>query len=148
MILASSMRPGWHHQNLNGGFSTAVPSRAETHTITAMARIKNAWVQISIPEPRLYLSEEEEASAAILLETSGELKPAQIQGIVHLVSHSVEGLEPERVTVVDTRGQVLSQDLGRETGFGLTTSQYEIQRRVERELEQDRSRMVSATARL
>jgi flagellar M-ring protein FliF len=107
-----------------------------TRTITAMAGIKNAWVQISIPEPRLYLSEEEEASAAILLETSGELKPAQIQGIVHLVSHSVEGLEPERVTVVDTRGQVLSQDLGRETGFGLTTSQYEIQRRVERELEQ------------
>lgn len=107
-----------------------------TRTITAMAGIKNAWVQISIPEPRLYLSEEEEASAAILLETSGDLKPAQIQGIVHLVSHSVEGLDPERVTVVDTRGQVLSQDLGQESGLGLTTSQYEIQRRVERELEQ------------
>lgn len=105
-------------------------------TITSMSGIKNAWVQISIPEPRLYLSEEEEASAAILLETSGELKPAQVQGIVHLVSHSVEGLNPDQVTVVDTRGQVLSQDLRGDSNLGLTTSQFEIQRQVERELEQ------------
>ncbi len=107
-----------------------------TRTITAMAGIKNAWVQISIPEPRLYLSQEEKATGAILLETIGELRPEQVRGIVHLVSHSVEGLDTEQITVVDTRGQVLSQDLSPNSNLGLTSSQFDIQRRTERELEQ------------
>mgnify|MGYP003763974867 CR=1 FL=1 len=107
-----------------------------TRTITAMAGIKNAWVQISIPEPRLYLSQEERATGAILLETVGELRPEQVRGIVHLVSHSVEGLDTEDVTVVDIRGQVLSHDIGSTTALGLTSNQFEIQRQTERELEQ------------
>lgn len=107
-----------------------------TRTITAMAGIKNAWVQISIPEPRLYLSQEEKSTGAILLETVGELHPDQVRGIVHLVSHSVEGLETEQITVVDTRGQVLSQDLSAASGLSLTSNQFDIQRQTEKELEQ------------
>lgn len=107
-----------------------------TRTIMAMSGIKNAWVQISLPEPRLYQAQEEKASAAILLENGGELSSAQVRGIIHLVSHSVEGLEPEMVTVVNTGGEVLSQGLENKDLLGLTTNQLDLQRQIERELEQ------------
>ena len=35
----------------------------------------------------------------------------QVRGIIHLVSSAVEGLEPEKVTVVDARGKVLSRNI-------------------------------------
>jgi flagellar M-ring protein FliF len=44
-----------------------------------------------------------------------------VSGIVHLVASSVEGLKPENVTVVDTDGTVLSQDIALNGGQGNTT---------------------------
>jgi flagellar M-ring protein FliF len=35
----------------------------------------------------------------------------QVRGIIHLVASAVEGLEPEKVTVVDSRGKVLSKNV-------------------------------------
>ncbi|MGI6576331.1 MAG: flagellar basal-body MS-ring/collar protein FliF [bacterium] len=107
-----------------------------TRTIMAMSGVKNAWVQISLPEPRLYQTQEEKASAAILIENRGELSPVQVQGIINLVSHSVEGLQPEMVTVVNTKGEVLSQQLEQQNILGLTTNQLDLRRQIERELEQ------------
>jgi len=51
------------------------------------------------------------------------------------VASSVEGLEPNQVTVVDNHGQVLSQNSA-DSDAQLTASQIETQRRVERDLEQ------------
>jgi flagellar M-ring protein FliF len=58
------------------------------------------------------------------------------QGIVHLVSGSVEGLPTENITVVDVDGNVLSAATSEESNLaGLTGSQQEFQNELEAGLE-------------
>ncbi len=70
-----------------------------------------------------------------MLDTVGQLDTGQVRAIVHLVSHSVEGLTPpENITVVDTSGQLLSDLIDPEvTSTGLSAAQLQLQRSVEKE---------------
>ena len=83
----------------------------------------------------------EEASpptASVVLDTVGELSASQVRAIMHLVSHSVEGLVLENITVVDISGQVLSDLIDPQVSpAGLSVSQLQLQRSVEREIERN-----------
>ena len=107
-----------------------------TRTISQMPDVQRARVHLVIPERRLFSSDREPASAAVVItpRRGKTLSAAQVQGVVHLVSSSVEGLEPSHVTVVDSRGQVLSQPK-EEVQAQLTGSQLELRREMERDLE-------------
>jgi len=59
------------------------------------------------------------------------LAPVQVEGIVHLVSSAVEGLEPGNVTIVDTSGKVLFKRTDSSQIGQMTTTQFEYQRNVE-----------------
>ncbi|HJT24400.1 MAG TPA: flagellar basal-body MS-ring/collar protein FliF, partial [bacterium] len=48
------------------------------------------------------------ASVVLELKPDAQLKKEQVRGIVHLVSASVEGLKPENVNVIDSKGNILS----------------------------------------
>jgi len=48
------------------------------------------------------------ASVLVTTDPSKPLNPGQVQAIVHLVSSSVEGMNPNDVTVADSQGDVLS----------------------------------------
>jgi flagellar M-ring protein FliF len=63
------------------------------------------------------------------------LAKTQVNGIVHLVSSSVEGLQVKDVTVVDGHGRLLSSSAGSDDAAGLTGSQLEYQRTVEKDIE-------------
>ena len=54
-----------------------------------------------IPERRLFERDRETPSAAIVLKLMGDLDPSQVRAIRHLVASAVEGLKPERVSIVD-----------------------------------------------
>lgn len=79
-------------------------------TIASLAPVEAARVHLALPEKRLFKSEQEQASASVILKLGGarQLSQRQIQGIIHLVASSIEGLEPDRVTIVDSSGKVLS----------------------------------------
>jgi flagellar M-ring protein FliF len=102
-------------------------------TIKGLQEIAAARVHIMIPEPRLFTEQEKPATASVLLSLKPgvQLKPNQIDGITHLVASSVEGLKTENVTVVDAYGNVLSNNQRRDTMLSLTSSQLEIQHKVE-----------------
>mgnify|MGYP000704678912 CR=1 FL=1 len=106
-------------------------------TISQIAQIDRVRVHLVIPEKRLFASEQKPAQAAVVLtlKRGSPLGSTQVQGIVHLVASSVEGLEPGQVTVVDNHGEVLSQNSADEEAQ-LTATQIETQRRVEHDLEQ------------
>jgi flagellar M-ring protein FliF len=76
----------------------------------------------------------------VRLKPGAQLGPAQIKAIIHLVSRSVDGLQPENVTVVDTLGRNLSELIGDELfiyspdGRGTVTS---LQRVTERQHEKE-----------
>ncbi len=106
-------------------------------TISQISQVDRVRVHLVIPEKRLFASEQKPAQAAVVLtlKRGNPLGGKQVQGIVHLVASSVEGLEPSQVTVVDNHGEVLSQNSA-DSEAQLTATQIETQRRVEKDLEQ------------
>jgi len=106
-------------------------------TICALAEVEQCRVHLAIPEKSLFVREGEQerpsASVLVKLRPGRVLSPGQVEGIVHLVGSSVEGLSAQDVTVVDSRGNVLSK-AGKE-GAGLSTAQFEYQSAFARELE-------------
>ncbi|HDI52180.1 MAG TPA: hypothetical protein ENF45_06080, partial [Bacteroidetes bacterium] len=60
-----------------------------------------------------------------------QLSPRQIRGISHLVAASVEGLQPEDVTIVDSNGNIMSQNQKSSSIAGLTHEQLEMRKSVE-----------------
>ncbi len=107
-----------------------------SRTIQALDEIAHARVHIVIPEPTLFQEDEKPTTASVVVKLHGgaRLGEPRVQGIVHLVSAAVEGLEPDHVTVLDTRGRLLSSPAD-ETGLlGATSNQIYLTRTVEENL--------------
>lgn len=69
-----------------------------------------AYVEIVIPEKRLFSSEQPPVTSSILIKRKSGvgIDDQTIYAIIQLVSNSVEGLLPKNISVVDTEGRVLS----------------------------------------
>jgi flagellar M-ring protein FliF len=109
-----------------------------SRTINQFAEVEQSRVHITLPEKTLFLEDEQKPTASVVLKLrrKGALKERQVQGIVHLVSGSVEGLPTENITVVDVDGNVLSAATSEESNLaGLTGSQQEFQNELEAGLE-------------
>ncbi len=78
-------------------------------TITSLKPVNNTRVHLALPEKRLFKNQQKSAKASIILTLSKDsaLSKEQVQGIIHLVSGSVEGLNPDNVTVIDSFGKIL-----------------------------------------
>ncbi|MFA4858676.1 MAG: flagellar basal-body MS-ring/collar protein FliF [Candidatus Margulisiibacteriota bacterium] len=79
-------------------------------TIRRISAVEDCWVQIVIPETRLFEVTRVPVTASVLLKLiPGErLSPSQVNGIIHLVASSVENLDPKNVVIVDDNGRILS----------------------------------------
>lgn len=87
-----------------------------TRTIEQIDVVQKARVHIVLPEDSLYKKNEKPATASIMLmlKSGAQLTPAEVKGIVNLVSHSIQGLLPENITVVDEAGNILNENDGDE----------------------------------
>jgi flagellar M-ring protein FliF len=79
-------------------------------TIEALDPVQTAVVHVALPQEELFESDTKPVTASVLVATSpgNTLDSGQVQAVVHLVASSVEGLDPQQVTVTDSTGQVLS----------------------------------------
>ena len=77
-------------------------------TIRAIDRIQAARVHLVLPERPLFSREAPEPSASIVVRVRGALEAQQIRAIRHLVASAVNGLKPQRVSIVDEAGQLLA----------------------------------------
>ncbi|MDD2212095.1 MAG: flagellar basal-body MS-ring/collar protein FliF [Clostridia bacterium] len=85
-----------------------------TRTIEYLDAVETAKIHIVLPQPALFVRDEKETTASVLLRLKAyaSLRPEQVKSIMSFVSHSVEGLKPENVTVMDVNGNLLSEGLG------------------------------------
>lgn len=80
-------------------------------TIGSFQQIENARVHLVMPKRELFTREKVQptASVALKLRGSADLSKEEIASIRHLVATAVPGLKPERITIVDNRGQLLAK---------------------------------------
>lgn len=107
-------------------------------TISKLDAVQQARVHLVIPEERLYLQEQKEPTASIVLRLrpGRQLASNQIAGIAHLVSSSVEGMKPANVTVLDATGNVLSSATD-DSPAKASATQMEMKRNYEQDLQRN-----------
>lgn len=107
-------------------------------TISSFSEVEDARVHIVLPRESLFVEEEKKPSAAVVvrLVRGKALTPNQIAGVVNLVASSVPDLTDDRVTIVDTRGNLIYRKEADTAGFpaALTASQLDYQKNIERGL--------------
>lgn len=100
-------------------------------TIRAIDRVKAARVHLVLPEQKLFSREAAEPSASIMLKLRGALGGGQIKAIQHIVASAVKDMKPERVSVVDDRGQLLASGTGAADGQIIMSAMEERNRTLE-----------------
>ena len=105
-------------------------------TIGSMEEVQHARVHIALPKDSLFVEEQRKTTASVTmkLKPGRTLRPPQVEGITHLVASSVEGLSPENVIIIDSRGTILSKPTGDPKFMRATASQMEYQQNLEKDL--------------
>jgi flagellar M-ring protein FliF len=101
-------------------------------TIGGVRPVRNARVHLALPRASVFATRREPASASVLVDLypGRSLEPSQVAAIVHIVASSIPELPPERVTVVDQSGRLLTRD-GGDSDAELAAEQFTQTRRVE-----------------
>lgn len=86
-----------------------------TRSIEKINGVSKARVQLAEPERSIFSDEDEEPSASVvlILEPGVKLKASQILAIKNLVAYSVPRLTNDRVFLTDQNGNVLSEDVAK-----------------------------------
>ena len=81
-----------------------------SRTITSLANVETARVHLATPKRSVFVRHRKHPSASVMVKlfAGRKLEKGQVDAIVHLVASSVPELDPSRVTLVDSRGRLMS----------------------------------------
>jgi flagellar M-ring protein FliF len=107
-------------------------------TIQQQDGVVGVRVHIVIPQKTIFKEEEKAPTASVVLKLRNNTAPSKenIQSIVNLICGSVEGLLPNKVSIIDTRGRVLNSESEEGPLAFASSKQYEVKRSVENYLVQ------------
>ncbi len=102
-------------------------------TISRMDGVEAADVMVVMPENKLFADNQSQSSASVFLKTSGgaQLGKEQVRAIQFFVANAVEGLSAERVSVTNSKGELLSEEPGDDTNNFMSDRQLESRRNLE-----------------
>jgi flagellar M-ring protein FliF len=102
-------------------------------TILQLDEVEAVRVHIVVPEKALFKDDQKSPTASVVLKLKSGKPPKResIQGIAHLVASSIEGMETNNITVVDSKGILLSDNTKSNSMSALSSTQYELQQKVE-----------------
>lgn len=101
-------------------------------SVARIDSVRTARVHLALPPESVFARAKKEPSASVMVDlyAGRVLDSAQVAAIAHLVSASVPNLPFSRVTVVDSRGNLLT-DIKRDKVMALTTQRFEYTRKLE-----------------
>jgi len=106
-------------------------------TIRSLAGVRQARVHLVVPDKSMFAFQEDKTrpSAAVFvsLQQGRRLNNREVEGIIYLVSSSVEDLSPNNITVVDDRGELLTKP-DDDSIMSLSTTQMEYQHNFEKKM--------------
>ncbi|MFP5520305.1 MAG: flagellar basal-body MS-ring/collar protein FliF [Bdellovibrionia bacterium] len=111
--------------------------------INTLTAVKQSKVILALPNKKTFLEEGGQASASVVVELhhGKELTTDQVRGIRYLVANAVEGMDADRVTVLDERGKVLTKQSDGTTAG--TSDLLDLKAKVEKDLENSIEQMLS-----
>jgi len=77
-------------------------------SIQTIDGIESARVHLVIPERQIFSRDDQSPSASVVLKTRAVMGRGQVEAIQHLVAAAVASLVPDRVAIVDDRGNLLA----------------------------------------
>ncbi len=103
--------------------------------INTLTSVKQSKVILALPAKKTIMEESSPASASVVVELhpGKELSADQVRGIRYLVSNAVEGMDVDRVSVIDEHGKMLSRQS--DAASGASNEMMELKRKVEKDLE-------------
>lgn len=103
--------------------------------INTLTAVKQSKVILAMPSKKTFLEETSAPTASVVVELhpGKELSADQVRGIRYLVANAVEGLDADRVSVLDERGKVLTRN--GDGALGQTSEIHEMKQKVEGDLE-------------
>lgn len=103
-----------------------------SRSITELNNVRNARVHLAIPKQSVFVRDRKDPTASVVVNLfSGRaLEKGQVAAITHMVASSVPNMTNSDVTVVDQRGNLLTQP-ERETGVAMSDSQLEYTQKLE-----------------
>ena len=106
-----------------------------SRTIRQLDEVSNARVLIVVPEDKLFGQDHQEAKASVFvqLQPGRSLSDSQVRAIQFLVANGVEGLQPERVAVVDSSGRAMAGSEDSSSGDGVQANDKQRQARADLE---------------
>jgi flagellar M-ring protein FliF len=115
-----------------------------SRTILNLNEVEAVRVHIVTPDKALFKEDEKQTTASVVLKLKSGKPPGResVQGITHLVASSVEGLDASNVTIIDTRGNLLTETNKSNSLSGMTSTQYELQQKLENYLAQKAQRLL------
>lgn len=101
-------------------------------TVSSLNNVKGARVHLAIPKSSVFVRDERKPSASVLVELypGRSLEPSQVMAIINLVATSVPELTKSQITVVDQKGNLLS-DQQELTELSMAGKQFDYSRRIE-----------------
>jgi len=80
-------------------------------SIVSLAEVERARVHLTFPKESVYLESRQPAKASVILglRPGAQLSPQNVAAVCNLLASAVEGLAPESVSVIDTRGNLLNR---------------------------------------
>ena len=77
-------------------------------SIQTIDGIESVRVHLVVPERQIFSRDEQSPSASVIIKTRNVIGRGQVQAIQHLVAAAVASLTPDRVAIVDDRGNLLA----------------------------------------
>lgn len=107
-----------------------------SRSIMKLDAVQDARVHIVLPKDSPFVGERVRAQASVVVRTKAgrSLSEEEVEAIRHLVASAVEGLDPEGVDVVDSKGRLLSKR--RDGPLGVASGHLDLQRQWEKSLEE------------
>lgn len=107
-------------------------------TIMQQEGVEGVRVHIVIPQRSIFKDEEKFPTASVVLKllNNYSISKSNMSAIVNLVSSSVEGLTPSNITLIDTKGRILSKEFDDSPIAFSSSKQYEMKQSVENYLAQ------------
>ena len=105
-------------------------------SINTLSSVKQSKVILALPVKKTFMEEGGKATASVVIELypGKNLSSDQIRGIRYLVSSAVEGLDPDKVSVVDDRGKMLTKSSDAATSA--TSEILELKSSIEKDFEE------------